>query len=216
MKITGYEKPLIRYTKSELVQIAKNYTVYYTSEVGGGKISGYEKLSKDELINLISKDRDYISAEKKYTQKEEKVKKEKKKVDTQKVTDVSKKKEIDLDEEEKPKTRLELLKEKTSGILDPENMMIEIIDILKETDIIPEVGKYYTFIYNAKTPNIVYDQHPLIATLSIQNWGFTGLNFHWGKQRNYTWEEVAGYLHIVNSDELEYLKTLKYAKFISK
>lgn len=216
MKITGYEKPLIRYTKSELVQIAKNYTVYYTSEVGGGKISGYEKLSRDELINLISKDRDYISAEKEYAQKQEKVKKEKKKVDTQKVTDVSKKKEIDLDEEEKPKTRLELLKEKTSGILDPENMMIEIIDILKETDIIPEVGKYYTFIYNAKTPNIVYDQHPLIATLSIQNWGFTGLNFHWGKQRNYTWEEVAGYLHIVNSDELEYLKTLKYAKFISK
>ena len=47
---------------------------------------------------------------------------------------------------------------------DPEEMMIEIMDALKDTVTpIPDVGKYYTFVYNPKTPNITYDQHPLIA-----------------------------------------------------
>ena len=76
---------------------------------------------------------------------------------------------------------------------DPEEMMIEIMDALKDTVTpIPDVGKYYTFVYNPKTPNITYDQHPLIACTEIYQWGFKGLNFHWEKTRSYTWEEVAG------------------------
>ena len=81
---------------------------------------------------------------------------------------------------------------------DPEEMMLEIMEALNDTvEPIPEVGKFYTFVYNAKTPNITYDQHPLIACTDLQSWGFRGLNFHWQKYRNYTWEELAGQLYVV-------------------
>jgi len=96
---------------------------------------------------------------------------------------------------------------------DPEELMLIIIDVFKEEVLYPEPGKFYTFLYIAKTPNIEYDQHPLIACTSIQKWGFMGLNFHWRKYRNYTWEEVAGKLHVVRPNELDELIALSYGKF---
>ena len=98
---------------------------------------------------------------------------------------------------------------------DPEEMMMEIMEALNNTVTpIPEVGKFYTFVYNAKTPNITYDQHPLIACTDLQSWGFKGLNFHWRQSRNYTWEELAGQLYIVQWNELDDLLTIPYGKFI--
>jgi len=98
-------------------------------------------------------------------------------------------------------------------ITDPEDLMIVIIEALKEEVLYPEPGKFYTFIYNPKTPNIEYDQHPLIACTSLEKWGFKGLNFHWRKARQYTWEEVAGKLHVVKYNELDELLSIPYAKF---
>ena len=98
---------------------------------------------------------------------------------------------------------------------DPEEMMLEIMELLNDTVTpIPEVGKFYTFVYNAKTPNITYDQHPLIACTDLQSWGFKGLNFHWRQSRNYTWEELAGQLYIVQYNELDDLLAIPYGKFI--
>ena len=98
---------------------------------------------------------------------------------------------------------------------DPEEMMMEIMEALNDTVTpIPEVGKFYTFIYNAKTPNITYDQHPLIACTDLQSWGFKGLNFHWRQSRNYTWEELAGQLYWVKPNELDDLLAIPYAKFL--
>ena len=98
---------------------------------------------------------------------------------------------------------------------DPEEMMLEIMELLNNTVTpIPEVGKFYTFVYNAKTPNITYDQHPLIACTDLQSWGFKGLNFHWRQSRNYTWEELAGQLYIVQYNELDDLLRFPYGKFI--
>lgn len=96
---------------------------------------------------------------------------------------------------------------------DPEEMMILIMDTLKEIEIIPDVGNYYTFIYRAKTPDVEYDQHPLIACLEVQRWGFKGLNFHWGQTRNYTWEEIPGQLHLVRKSEINDLRDISYALF---
>ena len=97
----------------------------------------------------------------------------------------------------------------------PEEMMLLIMEALNNTVTpIPEVGQFYTFIYNAKTPNITYDQHPLIACTDLQSWGFKGLNFHWRQSRNYTWEELAGQLYIVEYDELDDLLRFPYGKFI--
>ena len=51
---------------------------------------------------------------------------------------------------------------------DPEDMMLEIMNLLKDTVTpVPDVGKYYTFVYNAKTAGKQYDQHPLIACTDI-------------------------------------------------
>ena len=98
---------------------------------------------------------------------------------------------------------------------DPEEMMLEIMEALNDTvSPIPEVGKFYTFVYNAKTPGETYDQHPLIACTSLERWGFRGLNFHWQKYRNYTWEELAGQLYVVQYNELDDLLNIPYGKFI--
>ena len=100
---------------------------------------------------------------------------------------------------------------------DPEEMMLIIMEALNNTVTpIPEVGQFYTFIYNAKTPDITYDQHPLIACTDLQSWGFRGLNFHWRQSRNYTWEELAGQLYIVQYDELDDLLRFPYGRFITK
>jgi len=114
--------------------------------------------------------------------------------------------------------RIEEINEDLEKVVgDPEEMMLLIMEALNSTVTpIPEVGQYYTFIYNAKTPNITYDQHPLIACTDLQSWGFKGLNFHWRQSRNYTWEELAGQLYIVEYDELDDLLRFPYGKFITK
>ena len=81
---------------------------------------------------------------------------------------------------------------------------------------IPTVGKYYTFVYNAKTVGKQYDQHPLIACTDLFRWGFRGINFHWQSSRNYTWEELTGQVYMVKSIELDDLLSIPYAKFITK
>ena len=96
---------------------------------------------------------------------------------------------------------------------DPEDLMLVIMDVLKEEVLYPEPGKFYTFVYTPKTPDIEYDQHPLIACTSLERWGFKAINFHWRKSRNYTWEEIAGKLHVVKYNELDELLAIPYAKF---
>ena len=112
--------------------------------------------------------------------------------------------------------RIEEVKDELEkSVNDPEDLMLIIMEALNNTVTpIPEVGKFYTFIYNAKTPNITYDQHPLIACTDLQSWGFKGLNFHWRQSRNYTWEELAGQLYVVQYNELDDLLAIPYAKFL--
>ena len=118
----------------------------------------------------------------------------------------------DQGEDNRIRTSLSELNNQTN---DPEEMMLEIMDALNDTVTpIPDVGNFYTFVYNAKTPGEQYDQHPLIACTSLERWGFRGLNFHWQKYRNYTWGELAGQLYIVQRNELDDLLAIPYAKFI--
>ena len=122
--------------------------------------------------------------------------------------------EVDL--EHNPTARVEELKARVlqENVNDPEDIMLLIMEIFTIQEIVPEAGKFYTFIYNAKTPNISYDQHPLIACVEVFRWGFRGLNFHWQNYRNYTWEEIPGQLHVVEFQELDELLALQYGKFI--
>lgn len=99
------------------------------------------------------------------------------------------------------------------SITSQDDIMELLIQILSNEEIVPEVGNFYTFIYHPKTPDITYDEFPLIACTDIFQWGFRGANFHWNKYRNYTWEEVIGKLHLVNRVELDELLSLQYGKF---
>ena len=92
--------------------------------------------------------------------------------------------------------------------------MLAVTETLTETELIPEIGKYYTFIYAPKTPRIRYDQFPLIACVGLFRWGFRGMNYHWGGAfRNYTWEEVLGQLHLAYPLEMPDLRSFPYQNF---
>ncbi len=104
-----------------------------------------------------------------------------------------------------------------NGTNDQEEMMLEIMELLNDTVTpVPDVGTLCTFVYNAKTPGVTYDQHPLVAVTDLFQWGFRGLNFHWREYRQYTWEELAGQVYIVQREELDDLLSIPYAKFITK
>ena len=99
------------------------------------------------------------------------------------------------------------------GLDDADDRMLAVTEILTETEVVPDVGRYYTFIYAPKTPRIRYDQFPLIACVGIFQWGFRGYNFHWPAFRNYTWEEVVGYLHTAYPLEMNDLRSIPYQNF---
>ena len=97
------------------------------------------------------------------------------------------------------------------GNEDPDDLMIDLLNVLQESGRVPQAGKYYVFVYNPKTPNITYDQNPLVAVTEVFRWGFKGINFHWGELRQYTYDEVAGQLYEVYSEELADLREVPFA-----
>tara|TARA_R100001129_G_scaffold143907_1_gene105054 strand:- start:234 stop:611 length:378 start_codon:yes stop_codon:yes gene_type:complete len=94
-----------------------------------------------------------------------------------------------------------------------DDIMIELMNTLTNTvTSSPSVGKYYVFVYNAKTPNIQFDSNPLVAVTDVFEWGFRGINLHIGQYRNYTYNELVGELYEVNSDELSDVRELPFGK----
>ena len=99
------------------------------------------------------------------------------------------------------------------GTEEPDDIMIELMDNLSTTvTSSPSVGRYYVFVYSAKTPNIQFDSNPLVAVTDVFEWGFRGINLHVGQYRNYTYNELIGQLYEVNSDELSDVRELPFGK----
>ena len=94
----------------------------------------------------------------------------------------------------------------------------EIMDLIRDTFesvLVPEVGGYYTFIYSPTTPNLQYDQYPLVAVTELFSWGFRGINYNWGEYRNYGWGEVgANSFHQISDMEIKSVRSLPFAKFL--
>lgn len=196
MKLTGYEKPLDEYSKNELVQIAKIYTPYYQTASGIGKLSGYDRLTKELLINIIKVDISYIEANPKLPRR------------------------IGGPAYNKSKSKsLRDLQESLFGLEKPEELMDEILSRLRgsERPLPPVPGRYYTYIYYAKTPRIRYDRHPLIIVDKLLPRGFRGFNFHLGKYRQYNTQDgdrlVSG-LYELSRDEFSILIKIKYGKIV--
>ena len=111
--------------------------------------------------------------------------------------------------------RTEELQKQIEGLNNADDIMMNIMEVFTQTELTPDAGNYYTFVYHAKTPG-VYDEFPLVAVTFVDRWGFQGLNFHWGTSRNYTWLEIVGRLHVINNDEIDYMRSLSYANFKTK
>lgn len=110
------------------------------------------------------------------------------------------------------KNRIRPITNSLRGNENPDDLMQSILEVLTDTVMMPSVGKYYTFVYFAKTPNIRYDVHPLVAVTNVFNWGFRGINFHWKEVRQYTWDEVVGELYVVYPEEIKDLQAIPYQR----
>jgi hypothetical protein len=191
MALTGYEKPLDQYTQKELVEIAESYKIYYTTASGQGRISGYQRLTKDKLINIIKNDSDYINSDPKKPRR----------IDGKKLIN-----------------RLKNFKESLLGTESPEELMNEILSRLGDSErSYPSPGRYYTYIYYAKTPKILYDRHPLIMAGDMLPKGFRGFNYHLGKIRQYNTvdgDRLISGLYELSQQEFETLKSVPYRKLV--
>ena len=116
----------------------------------------------------------------------------------------------------KPYTnRVSGLLETLIGTEDPDDMMLEIMDKLSDTVTpIPDLGNFYTFVYQAQTLNETYDVHPLIAAMEYTPFGFKGFSYHWNRMRNYNFSGVVGQLYLVTPEEIDELRTIPYQKFV--
>lgn len=92
------------------------------------------------------------------------------------------------------------------------NMQL-LLSYLTPSEIVPDVDKYYTFVYTAKTPNLEYDQHPVIICTSVHKWGFIGFNYHWNDYRQYSWGDVLSNIYEIYPDEIEMVKGIQLALF---
>ena len=108
-------------------------------------------------------------------------------------------------------SRIAPLVNELAGTESADDIMQEVLGVLTEGSA-PETGNIYVFVYRPKTPNIRYDEHPLVAVTSVYSWGFKGLNYHWGEMRQYTFPEVVGGLYKVDEMELRDLRTLPFVK----
>jgi hypothetical protein len=102
------------------------------------------------------------------------------------------------------------------GVETTDDIMGELIGVLSEGGKVPESGKYYTFFYNAKTSGIQYDEHPLVGVTDVFSWGFRGINFHWGDNRQYDYNQIIGGLYEIYPEEMSDVIELGFAKIRSK
>lgn len=90
-------------------------------------------------------------------------------------------------------TRMESLLSNLAVNMDSRYYMNELVETLQKEDNIhaPEVKSYpvpgetYTFIYEARTPGLLYDYHPVTTVLDFIENGFIGYNMHLGSIRRY-------------------------------
>ena len=100
-----------------------------------------------------------------------------------------------------------------TGAENPDDLMMDLLEIVgSRVTPVPDIGKFYTFVYSPKTPNIQYDAHPLVAVTDIFRWGFRGMNFHWGETRQYTWNEIEGQLYEIFPEELSDAQEIPFGK----
>lgn len=112
---------------------------------------------------------------------------------------------------QKEKTRIQKLLDSLAINMNARYYMNELLESLETSDLThksevisyPELENTYTFIYEAKTPGLLYDYHPLSKILYYTDNGFVGYNFHLQQVRQYTSDgRVRSKFYKVYDDEL--------------
>lgn len=114
------------------------------------------------------------------------------------------------------RNRIAPLVKKLIGVEDADDLMLELMSILTESKEPPRAGRYYIFVYNAKTPSLRYDQNPFVYVKNVYKWGFSGINYHWGEERQYTWDEVAGRMYEIYKEEVADLRRIPFGNIRTK
>ena len=102
------------------------------------------------------------------------------------------------------------------SIKNPDELATRVKTVLTEGPVVPIPGSYYVFRYMAKTPEIKFDLNPLVQVTEVFSYGFIAYNFHWGRNRKYTYPEVQGGLYEVTADELKDLELIPFQNFQMK
>ena len=102
------------------------------------------------------------------------------------------------------------------SIKNPDELATRVKSVLAEGPVVPIPGSYYVFRYMAKTPEIRFDLNPLVQVTEVFSYGFIAYNFHWGRNRKYSYPEIQGGLYEVTADELKDLELIPFQNFQMK
>ena len=97
------------------------------------------------------------------------------------------------------------------GIEDPDELMVEIEEVIRDSVSAPQAGQFFMFSYSPSS-NGRYDANPLVAVTDVYSWGFRGTNFHHGEARSYSFSNVIGNTYRVYPEEITDLQTLPFGK----
>ena len=97
------------------------------------------------------------------------------------------------------------------GIEDPDELMVEIQDVINDTATAPQAGQFFVFSYQP-TSTGRFDANPLVAVTDGYSWGFRGTNFHHGEARSYSFSNVVGSTYRVYPEEITDLQALPFGK----
>ena len=112
--------------------------------------------------------------------------------------------------------RIRPISDSLVSIKNPDELAERVKSVLIEGPKVPIPGSYYMFRYMAKTPEIRFDLNPLVQITEVFSYGFIAYNFHWGRNRRYTYPEVQGGLYQVTADELKDLELIPFQNFQMK
>jgi len=116
------------------------------------------KISKGKIKSLVSSQREKLSEQQRDTIQQEETSEDLERIEVP----------------TKKLSRVQMLEEQISQATDdPDELMSIIQRIFNDTEKLPRPGNIYTFVYNSKTPGIVYDQHPLVI---VEEKGFTSMS----------------------------------------
>ena len=97
------------------------------------------------------------------------------------------------------------------GIEDPDELMVEIEEVIRDSVSAPQAGQFFMFSYSPSSSGR-YDANPLVAVTDVYSWGFRGTNFHHGEARSYSFSNVIGNTYRVYPEEITDLQTLPFGK----